>query len=86
MKTKELMIIIKDSETSARNLDLTGTDLADQDLRNIDFTGSALSKTKFHRARLSNAIMKNKDSAWKFLALDVVIGFIAFINHHFLHI
>ena len=33
-----------------------------------------------------NAIMKNKDSAWKFLALDVVIGFVAFINRHFLHI
>lgn len=32
-----------------------------------------------------NAIMKNKDTAWKFLALDVMIGFISFLNHHFLH-
>ena len=31
-----------------------------------------------------NAITENKKDAWKFLALDVVIGLIAFIGHHFL--
>ena len=31
-----------------------------------------------------NAIRENKKDAWKFLALDVVIGLIAFIGHHFL--
>ena len=31
-----------------------------------------------------NAIMKNRVVAWKFLMLDVVIGFIAFINHRFI--
>jgi len=30
-----------------------------------------------------NAITENKEDAWKFLALDVVIGLIAFIGHHF---
>lgn len=30
-----------------------------------------------------NAINKNKDIAWKFLLLDVIIGLGAFINHHF---
>jgi len=31
-----------------------------------------------------NAILKNNHVAWKFLALDVVIGLSAFLNHHFL--
>jgi hypothetical protein len=30
-----------------------------------------------------NAIKKNKDVAWKFLLLDVIIGLCAFINQHF---
>ena len=30
-----------------------------------------------------NAIIKNKDVAWKFLLLDVIIGLGAFINQHF---
>ena len=29
-----------------------------------------------------NAITGNKNSAWKFLALDAVIGLIAFLGHH----
>ena len=30
------------------------------------------------------AINKNSKEAWKFLALDVIIGLIAFFGHHFL--
>ena len=30
-----------------------------------------------------NAILKQKKVAWKFLALDVIIGFFAFLGHHF---
>jgi hypothetical protein len=29
-----------------------------------------------------NAIHKRQDIAWKFLAIDVTIGLIAFLNHH----
>ncbi len=31
-----------------------------------------------------NAIMKNQEVAWKFLALDVTIGLFAFLGHHFI--
>ncbi len=31
-----------------------------------------------------NAILKHQDVAWKFLALDVTIGFFAFLIHHFI--
>jgi hypothetical protein len=30
-----------------------------------------------------NAILKHKEVAWKFLALDVIIGLFAFLGHHF---
>lgn len=31
-----------------------------------------------------SAITKKQEIAWKFLAADVSIGFVAFINHHFI--
>ena len=31
-----------------------------------------------------NAILKRKNTSWKFLALDIIIGLLAFLNHHFI--